>query len=152
MRTTRPPATCRKWGQNLKSIEQGLASTTPWVKSRLLPVFVHQVLLEYSRDHLFTYLLFSRSVASDSWHPMDCCGTPGLPGLHHLPELAQTHVHWVSDAIQPPYLLSSDLHIYCSYFCTITAESYSCDRDYPTHKYLLSGPLKKRFADSCYSK
>ena len=26
---------------------------------------------------------------------------PGSPGLHHLPEIAQTHVHWVSDAIQP---------------------------------------------------
>ena len=29
------------------------------------------------------------------------CSTPGFPVLHHLPELAQTHVHWVSDAIQP---------------------------------------------------
>ena len=31
--------------------------------------------------------------------PMDC-STPGLPVHHQLPELAQTHVHWVSDAIQ----------------------------------------------------
>ena len=31
---------------------------------------------------------------------------PGFPVLHHLPELAQTHVHWVSDAIQPPHPLS----------------------------------------------
>ena len=29
------------------------------------------------------------------------CNTPGFPVLHHLPELAQTHVHWVGDAIQP---------------------------------------------------
>ena len=28
---------------------------------------------------------------------MDYC-TPGFPVLHHLPELAQTHVHWVYDA------------------------------------------------------
>ena len=33
-------------------------------------------------------------------HPMDC-SMPGFPVLHHLPELAQTHVHWVSDAVQP---------------------------------------------------
>ena len=33
--------------------------------------------------------------------------TPGFPVLHHLPELAQTHVHWVSDAIQPFHPLSS---------------------------------------------
>ena len=32
--------------------------------------------------------------------PMDC-GTPGFPVHHHLLALAQTHVHWVSDAIQP---------------------------------------------------
>ena len=25
---------------------------------------------------------------------------PGFPVLYHLPEFAQTHVHWVSDAIQ----------------------------------------------------
>ena len=33
--------------------------------------------------------------------------TPGFPVLHYLPELAQTHVHWVSDAIQPSHPLSS---------------------------------------------
>ena len=38
--------------------------------------------------------------------PLDC-STPGLPVHHQLPELAQTHVHWVSDAIQPSYPLSS---------------------------------------------
>ena len=38
--------------------------------------------------------------------PMDC-SMPGLPVLYHLPELAETHVHWVSDAIQPSRLLSS---------------------------------------------
>ena len=32
--------------------------------------------------------------------PMDC-STPGLPVLYHLPEFAQTHVHWTGDAIQP---------------------------------------------------
>ena len=35
------------------------------------------------------------------------CGTPGFPLLHHLPELAQTLVHWVGDAIQPSHPLSS---------------------------------------------
>ena len=38
--------------------------------------------------------------------PMDC-STPGLPVHHQLPELAQTHVHWISDAIQPSHPLSS---------------------------------------------
>ena len=35
------------------------------------------------------------------------CSTPGLPVLHHLPEFAQTHVHSVSDAIQPSHPLLS---------------------------------------------
>ena len=34
------------------------------------------------------------------------CNTTGFPVLHHLLELAQTHVHWVGDAIQPSYPLS----------------------------------------------
>ena len=38
--------------------------------------------------------------------PMDC-NTPGLPVHHQLPELTQTHVYWVSDAIQPSHPLSS---------------------------------------------
>ena len=38
-------------------------------------------------------------------NPMDC-STPGFPVLHYLPEAAQTHVHWVLDAIQPSYPLS----------------------------------------------
>ena len=38
--------------------------------------------------------------------PMNC-STPGLPVHHQLPEFTQTHVHWVSDAIQPPHPRSS---------------------------------------------
>ena len=38
--------------------------------------------------------------------PMDG-STPGFPVLHHLLELVQTHVHWVSDAVQPSRPLSS---------------------------------------------
>ena len=33
--------------------------------------------------------------------------TPGLPVYHQLPEFAETHVHRVSDAIQPSHPLSS---------------------------------------------
>ena len=39
-------------------------------------------------------------------NPMDC-SRPGFPVLPHLPELAQTHVHWVRDAIQSSSPLSS---------------------------------------------
>ena len=46
---------------------------------------------------------FSCSVVSDS---MDCI-TPGFPVHHQLPELTQTHVHQVNDAIRPSHPLSS---------------------------------------------
>ena len=39
-------------------------------------------------------------------NPMDC-STPGFPVHHQLLEPTQTHVHWVGDAVQPSYPLSS---------------------------------------------
>ena len=36
--------------------------------------------------------------------PMDC-SVPGFPVHHQLPELTQTHVYWVDDAIQPSHPL-----------------------------------------------
>ena len=60
----------------------------------------------------FKVLLFSRSVVSDSFNPMDC-STPGFPVLHHLPEFAQIHVgdESVMPSSQPllccPHLLPS---------------------------------------------
>ena len=36
--------------------------------------------------------------------PMDF-SIPGFFVLHHLPELAQTHAHWVGDVLQPSYSL-----------------------------------------------
>ena len=39
------------------------------------------------------------------WNPMDH-STPGFPDPHHIPEFAQVHVRWISDAIQPFHPLS----------------------------------------------
>ena len=50
-----------------------------------------------------------RSVAQSCptlWDPMNR-STPGLPVHHQLPEFTETHVHRVSDAIQPSHPLSS---------------------------------------------
>ena len=40
------------------------------------------------------------------WDPMNR-STPGLPVHHQLPEFTQTHIHRVSDAIQPSHPLPS---------------------------------------------
>ena len=49
---------------------------------------------------------FSLSVMSAFRDPMNR-STPGLPVIQQLPEFSQTHVHRVSDAIQPSHPLSS---------------------------------------------
>ena len=49
---------------------------------------------------------FSNSVMSDALKAMDC-SLPGVLVHHQLPELAQTQVHQVINAIQPSQPLSS---------------------------------------------
>ena len=54
----------------------------------------------------FCSVQFSGSVVSDSLWPMDY-SMPGLPVHHQLPEFTQTHLHWISDAIQTSHPLLS---------------------------------------------
>ena len=49
-------------------------------------------------NQLWIYSLVAQSCLT-LCNPMDC-STPGLPVHHQLPEVTQTHVHWVRDAIQ----------------------------------------------------
>ena len=56
---------------------------------------------------LFIFVLVKFvSVTVTLWDPMDC-SRPGLPVHQHHPEFTQTHVHWVSDAIQTSHPLWS---------------------------------------------
>ena len=52
---------------------------------------------------------FPNSVASNSLRlqGLQHMNRPGFPVCHQLLKLAQTHVHWVGDAIQPSHPLSS---------------------------------------------
>ena len=56
------------------------------------------------------FSILSHCCSVTKWCPTLCdpmaCSTLGFPVLHCLLEFAQTHVHWVSDAIQPSHLLS----------------------------------------------
>ena len=61
---------------------------------------------------LISLLYFSVQFSSVSQLCLTLCdpmnsSTPGLSVHHQLPESTQTHVHWVSDAIQPSHPLSS---------------------------------------------
>ena len=66
--------------------------------------------LQYQGDYSITQTPVQFSSVTESCltlcNPMDC-STWGFPVHHQLPELAQTHVHRVGDAIQPSHRLSS---------------------------------------------
>ena len=111
-----------KWSENRSAVsdflwQQGLYS--PWnflgqntgvgSLSLLQSIFLTQALkpgLPHCRGilHQLSHSLGQLSLVAQTCltlcEPMDC-STPGLPVQHQLPELIQTHVHWVGEAIQP---------------------------------------------------
>ena len=66
--------------------------------TQLLPMLFYIIMVQFS-----SVQSLSRVWLCD---PMNC-SAPGLPVHHQLPEFTQTHVHRVSDAIQPSHPLSS---------------------------------------------
>ena len=59
--------------------------------------------------------------------PMDC-STPGFPVHHQLPKLAQTHVHWVGDAISSSAIPSSSCFL-----------SFPASGSFPVRQLFASG-------------
>ena len=74
-----------------------------WLLTHDLQIFSLSLWLVFSSSLLLFSVTQSCPTLCD---PMDC-STPGFPVLHSLPELAQTHIHRVSDAIQTSHPLSS---------------------------------------------
>ena len=70
---------------------------------RYLYTCVHSSITPSSQELQFSSVAQSCPTLCD---PMNR-STPGLPVHHQLPEFTQTHVHRVSDAIQPSHPLSS---------------------------------------------
>ena len=61
--------------------------------------------LEWCLNYQFSSVQFTHSVMFNFCNPIDC-SRPGFPVYHQLPELAQTQIHPVGDAIQPSHPLS----------------------------------------------
>ena len=59
------------------------------------------------------------------------CSTPGLPVHHQFPELIQTHVHWVGDAIQPSHPLLSP--------SPSRLQSFPASGSFPMSQFFASG-------------
>ena len=97
---------------NLKDINTAYVvqdnSPAPWAEMELFQqsAWGHRKSHQTSKScaSLFFFLLFSRSVVSDSVTPWTVAWVFSTP--HHLLGLAQTHIYWVGDAIQPSHPLS----------------------------------------------
>ena len=84
-----------------------MSATHLYVKTKQNTLHILEVYISNSlKICLKMQLLFRLSVMSYSFWPHDY-SMPGFPVYHYLPKLAQTHVHWVGDAIQSSRPLSS---------------------------------------------
>ena len=81
------------WGE-----DKFMSRNQLWRFCLTMKAFKGRVMWEGHQRHL----LFSPSVVSSSWHG----SMPSFPAFHFLLAFAQTHVHWVNDAIQPSHSLS----------------------------------------------
>ena len=98
----------RKWRRTKKPLDEGeRGKWKSWLKTQysknedhgIGPITSWQIDGETMEKVQFSSVTQLCPTLSD---PMDC-STPGSPVHHQLPELAQTHVHWVGDAIQPSH-------------------------------------------------
>ena len=77
---------------------------------------------------MLSVVLFSvAQLCRTLWDCVDC-SMPGFPVLHNLPEFAQTHVHWISDAIQ-----SSVIPIFTC------PQSFPASGSFPMNQLFVSG-------------
>ena len=75
-----------EWTPGVGEWQGSLACWDSWGSQRV----GHDYVTELNWTEWMLELLFCPVTLCD---PMNC-STPGLPVLHHLPEFAQTHVHW----------------------------------------------------------
>ena len=83
-----------------------ISSSIKWLNIVFHSIF-GQFLIIYRIDlHFSAHFSSVTQACPNLWDPMNH-STPGLTVHHQLPESTQTHVPWVSDAIQPSHPLSS---------------------------------------------
>ena len=117
----------RAWWATVHEVPESDTPEQLTLSLDLIYLYIHTYTCAHTHTHTHTYLTLMlilmlllylvirwrsdqiRSVAQSC--PALCDpvnrNTPGLPVHHQLPEFTQTHVHWVSHAIQPSHPLSS---------------------------------------------
>ena len=124
---------CPRGGKELDMIEQ-LKNN---INDKMFSLNKDKLIIVFGGSIFSRLVLFSLFPLSINWvTSVDCCyccsvtkscptlcdtrncSTPGIFILHYLPEFAQTHVHWDSDAIQPshPLLPPSPLALHFSQY------------------------------------
>ena len=79
-------------------------STKEWIKN--YGIFLQDTTQLYNEMNYWSCFTLVTQSCPTFCNPMDC-STPSLPVHQQLLESTQTHVHWVSDAMQPSHPLSS---------------------------------------------
>ena len=96
------------WGHKESDMtEHGNPVSAVYILTNFSFILKFLIYFKYQWSLCTSSVQFSCSLCTTLCNSMNC-STPGFPVHHQLPELAQIHVHWVSDAIQPSHpLLSS---------------------------------------------
>ena len=102
-RTCSPHVSNLKWSWLLLEVTATLSHACNWKSCQSSPKL--KATSSTGWINKWWWCCFSVAVSCPTLcDPMDC-STPGSSVLHHLPEFAQTYIHWVSDVIQSPHPL-----------------------------------------------
>ena len=129
------------WGWRYVNIDQN--AFVSWHSAQFHAI--KYVLKKLKSHGLCTEVIYNPSFSSVAQscsaicNPMDC-STPGIPVHHQLPEPAQTHVHRVSDAIQPSHPLSSAF--------SSRLQSFPASGSFPMNQFFPSGGQRIRVSAS----
>ena len=132
----------RKWGGLLGSMAK------LYRRCAFLPMSIlkgeKKLCREKERSLLHRIKYIFKSVSSISQSCLTLCdlmirNTPGLPIHHQLPQSTQTHVHWVSDAIQPSH------PVIPSYSCP---QSFQASGSFQMSQHFSSGGQSIGVSDS----
>ena len=98
----------------LQTLSKSLSSSTYWIQDGFI-FWIHNPRYEpwISCNRFYSFIsdqcsfccFIVTKLCLTLSDPMNC-PTSVFSVLHSLPEFAQTHVHWISDAIQPSHTLS----------------------------------------------
>ena len=92
-------------------------------------IFSRETGARWSKNYMHQFSSATQSCPT-LCNPMDC-SIPSLPVHHQLLEFTETHVHWVSDTIQPSHPLSSPF--------SSRLQSFPASGTFPISQFFASG-------------